>query len=84
MTFRESAKKLLNNNPKFNFDVERNGKVIGRMQGLPVNNQDYLYVISSTTDVENGDSLINRLDERFIVAKIEIVDKDILVIHFKS
>lgn len=84
MTFRESAKKLLNNNAKFNFDVERNGKGIGKMQGIPVNNQDYLHVISCTADIENGDSLINRLNERFTVTKIEIVDKNILRIHFKN
>lgn len=79
---KEKTKKLLNQKPEFNFEIERNGVSIGKMQGIPADNQNYLHVISSTVNIEKGDCLINNLNQRFIVSKIEIISNNILRIHF--
>lgn len=81
--FREAAKKLLNNNPEFNFSIQRNAKTIGKMQGITVNNTNYLHVLSATVDIEIGDSLINGLNQMFIVSKTELISGNILRIHFR-
>lgn len=83
MTFREAARKKLNSMPECNFEIERNGKIIGKMQGLPVKKGDYLHFGSSNPRIENGDVLINGLNERFLVIKIEIVDKTLFRLYFK-
>ena len=81
-SMKEKAQKILNKNPDFNFEVERNGTSIGKMQGIPADNQNYLHVISSTVNIEKGDCLINNLNQRFIVSKTEIIDNDILRVYF--
>ena len=80
MSFQEAAKKILNSAPQFNFRVERNNKIIGKMQGLPIENTNYIHVI----DIEIEDCLINKLNQKFTVIKTEIIDKKILRIYFSN
>ena len=75
MSFQEAAKKILNSAPQFNFRVERNNKIIGKMQGLPIENTNYIHVITSNIDIEIEDCLINKLNQKFTVIKTEIIDK---------
>lgn len=83
MTFREAARKRLNNMPECNFDVERNGEIIAKIQALPVKDQYYLHLISLSQKIEKGDIIINGLNERFTVIKIEILQKEIIRLHFQ-
>lgn len=84
MSFQEAAKKILNSAPQFNFIVERNNKMIGKMQGLPIENTNYIHVITSNIDIEIEDCLINKLNQKFTVIKTEIIDKKILRIYFSN
>ena len=83
-SFKSSIKKIMVNTPEFNFSIKRDNKLIGKMQGIPVNNSDYLHVISTTVDIEKGDHLTNNLNQNFTVIKTEIVNGIILRIYFSK
>ena len=82
MTIREAFRKRVEGHSNSRLTVERNGKILGTIQGIPSDNMVFLRKPSVGPDVQNGDILINKLNERFTVTRIEVVDKNILQIRF--
>lgn len=83
MTLREAARKKFKSMPECNFNIERNGKIIGKTIGMPAKNENHLYLGPSNPSIENGDTLINGFNEKFAVIKIETVDKNFFRLYFK-
>lgn len=82
MTIREAFRKRVESHPNSRLTVERKGKILGTIQGIPSDNMVFLRKPSVDPDVQNGDIVINKLNERFTVTQIEVVDKNILRIRF--
>ena len=83
-SLRETTKNMIDNTPSFNFRVERCNEIVGEMQGIPVENSNYLHQISSTVDIKPGDCLVNNLGQKFTVIKTEIINNGILRIYFSK
>lgn len=82
MKIREAFRKRVESHPNSRLTVERNGEIIGTIQGVPDDNMVFLRKSSVGFDVKNGDILVNKLNERFTVTQIEVVDKNILRVRF--